>query len=75
LHADLLLRNGVFLKHELERNRVFLKWAVREQGVPRVIWCPYVSIIELRGLEAPCEESLAVSKILNLAISIKGSTF
>ena len=65
----------MFLKHESERNRVFLKWAVREQGDPRVVWCPYMSIIELRGLEAPCEESLAVSKILNMAISIKGSTF
>ena len=34
-----------------------------------------MSIIELRGLEAPCEQSLAVSKILNMAISIKGSAF
>ena len=65
----------MFLKHESERNRVFLKCAVREQGVPRVFWCPYMSIVELRGLEAPCEQSLAVSKILNMVIPIKGSAF
>ena len=54
---------------------MFLSWAVKEQGVPKVNCCLHRSTVELGCLEAPCEESLAVSKILSMAISIKGSTF
>jgi len=35
----------------------------------------YRSTVELGCIEAPCEGSLAVSQILNMAISIKGSAF